>query len=45
MTAPDQCCINVKKTLVNQAPSTHDPTRTSAANFAVMQNTSLNSET
>ena len=25
MTAPDQCCINVKKALVNQAPSTHDP--------------------
>jgi hypothetical protein len=25
MTAPDQCCINVKKVLANQAPSTHDP--------------------
>jgi hypothetical protein len=25
MTAPDQCCISIKKALVNQAPSTHDP--------------------
>ena len=25
MTAPDQCCTNVKKVLANQAPSTHDP--------------------
>jgi hypothetical protein len=30
MTAPDQCCNNVKKALVNQAPSTHDPKRAKA---------------
>jgi len=28
MTAPDQCRIDVKKVLANQAPSTHDPNRT-----------------
>jgi hypothetical protein len=33
MTAPDQCCINVKKALVNQAPSTHDPKRTMSGRF------------
>jgi hypothetical protein len=27
MTAPDQCCSHVEKTLANQAPSTHDPER------------------
>ena len=25
MTAPDQACIDIKKTLANQAPSTDDP--------------------
>jgi hypothetical protein len=30
MTAPDQCCSNGKKALVNQAPSTRDPKRAKA---------------
>jgi hypothetical protein len=28
MTAPDQSCIDIEKTLANQAPSTDDPLRT-----------------
>jgi len=35
MTAPDQCCSNVKKALANQAPSTHDPERTLIADVAI----------
>jgi hypothetical protein len=33
MTAPDQCCINVKKVLAKAAPSTHDPNRSLAGQF------------
>ena len=38
MTAPDQCCIDVKRALANQAPSTHDPERSLPFKFAVMHN-------